>query len=115
MSLVYIEDALLLDHADLAPHVVAGVPMHGGFRPDGSYQPPRALVREAALSAWQLALEARGGSPLAADSSLLGGVRLPNVEQSRLLLRHGLGQTFWNTLTITGKIEAKGRLLARSA
>ena len=29
-----------------------------------------------------------------------------------MLLRNGLGETFWNGLTITGKIEAKGRLLA---
>ena len=112
MSLVFTEDELMLDHPDLAPHVVAGVPMHGGFRPDGSYQPPRALVREPALGAWEAALIGRGGAPLAADASLLGGVRLPNVEQSRVLLRHGLGETFWNTLTITGKIEARGRLLA---
>ena len=61
------------------------------------------------------ALVARGGAPFAADSSLLGGVRLPNVEQSRVLLRNGLGETFWNTLTITGKIEAKGRILAEMA
>ena len=86
--------------------------MHGGFHPDGSYQPPRALVREPALRAWEAALRKRGGAPLAADSSLLGGLRLPTVEQSKVLLRHGLGETFWNTLTITGKIEAKGRLLA---
>lgn len=112
MSLVFTEDELMLDHPDLAPHLVAGVRMHGGFRPDGSYQPPRALVREPALGAWQAALVERGGALLAADSSLLGGVRLPTVEQSRVLLRHGLGETFWNTLTITGKIEARGRLLA---
>lgn len=112
MSLVYSEAELMMDHPDLAPHVVAGQPMHGGFRPDGSYQPPRALVREAALGAWQAALVERGGAPLAADASLLGGLRMPSVEQSRVLLRHGLGETFWNTLTITGKIEAKGRLLA---
>ena len=112
MSLVFTEDELMLDHPDLAPHLVAGMAMHGGFRPDGSYQPPRALVREPALGAWEAALITRGGAPLAADSSLLGGVRLPNVEQSCVLLRHGLGETFWNTLTITGKIEARGRLLA---
>lgn len=112
MSLVFTEDELMLGHPDLAPHLVAGVRMHGGFRPDGSYQPPRALVREPALGAWQAALVERGGALLAADSSLLGGVRLPTVEQSRVLLRHGLGETFWNTLTITGKIEARGRLLA---
>ncbi|MFZ4719649.1 MAG: hypothetical protein ACOYMR_09505 [Ilumatobacteraceae bacterium] len=112
MALVYTEDELLLDHPDLAPHLVAGVRMHGGFRPDGSYQPPRALVREAALGAWQAALIERGGSLLDADASLLGGVRVSTTDQSRVLLRHGLGETFWNSLTITGKIEAKGRLLA---
>lgn len=30
----------------------------------------------------------------------------------KLLLQEGLGQTFWNTLTITGHIEARGRILA---
>ena len=112
-ALVYTEDELMLDHPDLAPHVVAGRRMHGGFHPDGSYQPPRALVREPALQAWADALAARGGQPLDAHASLLGGVRLPTVDQSRVLLRHGLGETFWNSLTITGKIEARGRLLAQ--
>ena len=110
-ALVYTEEELLRDHPDLAPHVVDGRRMHGGFHPDGSYQPPRALVRVPALAAWTQALIERGGEPLNADSSLLGGTRLPTVEQSRVLLRNGLGQTFWNTLTITGKIEARGRLL----
>ena len=111
-TLVYTSEDLLRDHPDLAPHVIEGRRMHGGFLPDGTYQPPRAFVRVPALVAWELALGERGGRPLAADSSLLGGVRLPTVEQSRVLLRHGLGQTFWNSLTITGKIEARGRLLA---
>lgn len=114
MQLTYIRDELLRDHDYARPHVVAGQRMHGGFLADGRYQPPRALVREPALDAWTDALRARGGDLLDADSSLLGGVRLPNVEQSRVLLRAGLGETFWNTLTITGKIEAKGRLLAEA-
>ncbi len=113
--LVYERDELMAEHAYAAPHVVAGVRMHGGLRADGTYQPPRALVREPALDAWTDALRARGGDLLDADASLLGGVRLPTVEQSRVLLRNGLGETFWNTLTITGKIEAKGRLLAEMA
>ena len=112
MTLRYTEDELMLDHPGLTPHVVAGRLMHGGFHPDGTYQPPRALVRDPALRAWEAALVARGGALFDADSSLLGGVRLPTVEQSKVLLRNGLGETFWNTLTITGKIEAKGRLLA---
>ncbi len=111
-DLVYTEDELLRDHPDLSPHVVAGRRMHGGFHPDGRYQSPRALVRVPALAAWSDALIARGGRPLNADSSLLGGTRLPTVKQSRVLLRNGLGHTFWNSLTITGKIEARGRLLA---
>ena len=111
-ALVYTEEELLRDHTDLAPHIVDGRRMHGGFHADGTYQPPRALVRVPALEAWTRALIARGGQPLDADSSLLNGARLPTIDQSRVLLRNGLGQTFWNSLTITGKIEARGRLLA---
>jgi hypothetical protein len=110
--LVFTEDELMQDHPGLAPHVVEGRRMHGGFHPDGTYQPPRAFVREPALAAWEQALVRRGGAPLDADASLLGGVRLPTVAQSRVLLRHRLGETLWNSLTITGKIEARGRLLA---
>lgn len=111
-ALVYSEADLMRDHPDLAPHVVAGRLMHGGFHADGSYQPPRAFVRVPALDAWTDALVERGGRPLDAHASLLRGERTPTVEQSRVLLRHGLGETFWNSLTVIGKIEARGRLLA---
>ena len=47
-----------------------------------------------------------------ADASLLAGIRFPSLQQQKLLLQEGLGQTFWNNLTITGMIEARGRLLA---
>ncbi|MGB8861040.1 MAG: hypothetical protein WCC60_17405 [Ilumatobacteraceae bacterium] len=111
-TLVYSDDELLRERTDLAPHVIAGRRMHGGILPDGSYQPPRTPGRVPALAAWEMALVERGGMPLAADASLLGGVRVPSVEQSRVLLRHGLGETMWNSLTIIGKLEARGRLLA---
>lgn len=114
-TLRYTEDELMRDHEYAEPHVVAGHRLHGGFLADGRYQPPRALVREPALDAWTDALRARGGDVLDADASLLSGERVPNVEQSRVLLRHGLGETFWNGLTITGKIEARGRLLAEAS
>ena len=114
-QLVYTEAELMRNHEFAQLHVVEGRRMHGGMLADGTYQPPRALVREPALRAWADALRSRGGSLLDADSSLLSGERIPGVEQSRILLRHGLGETFWNTLTITGKIEAKGRLLAEVA
>jgi hypothetical protein len=69
-------------------------------------------LRGPALDAWTEALRARGGELLAADSSLLAGVRYPSDAQQKLLIREGLAQTFWNSLTIIGVIEARGRALA---
>jgi hypothetical protein len=111
-QLEYDESDLLRDHRYARPHVVHGRLLHGGFLADGRYQPPRAAGRGPALEAWTAALRRRGGRPLPADASLLAGTRVPNADQQRVLLRAGLGETFWNTLTITGKIEARGRLLA---
>lgn len=111
-KLRYTRDELLADHDYAEPQVVAGRRMHGGFLADGTYQPPRTAVRAPAVEAWTDALRARGGDLFDADASLLDGARLPNVEQQRVLLRNDLGETFWNSLTIIGKIEAKGRLLA---
>src|SRR3546814_12099614 len=76
------------------------------------YQPPRTKVRGPAIEAWTKALRDRGGEIFDADASLLDGVRLPSVDQQRVLLRNGLGESFWNSLTLIGQIEAKGRLLA---
>lgn len=110
--LTYTQDELLTDHDYAAEHRVLGQRLHGGFLADGSYQPPRALVREPALDAWEAQLRARGGEPFGASAQLLEGLRMPTAEQQLVLLRNGLGESFWNSLTITGKIEARGRLLA---
>jgi hypothetical protein len=111
-QLRYSQDELMSDVDYVRPHVLGGRRMHGGFDADGRYVPPRSKGRSEAIDAWTRGLRARGGELFAADSSLLTGVRMPNVEQQRLLLRHGLGQTFWNGLTTTGKIEGRGRVLA---
>ncbi|MEO6123300.1 MAG: hypothetical protein ABIR32_06285 [Ilumatobacteraceae bacterium] len=111
-KLIYTESELMRDHEYATEHLVDGRRMHGGFLADGTYQPPRALVREPALDAWGAALLDRGGVLFDADASLLDGERVPSVEQSRVLLRNDLGASFWNSLTITGKIEARGRILA---
>jgi hypothetical protein len=65
-----------------------------------------------AIEAWTAALRERGGDLFDADASLLGGPRMPNAAQQRLLLREGIGAPFWNSLTVTGKIEGRGRILA---
>jgi hypothetical protein len=111
-QLIYTEDELMSEHSGLAPHMILGQRVHGGLHADGRYQPPRSLGREKALEAWAAALVARGGQVFPADSSLLTGIRLPSADQQKVLLRNGLSRWFWNGLTITGKIEARGRLLA---
>ena len=111
-KLQYTHEELLTDHDYAEPHVVLGQRLHGGMMADGTYQPPRALVREQAFNAWEASLRERGGEPFGASASLLDGLRMPTADQQLVLLRNGLGQSFWNGLTITGKIEARGRLLA---
>lgn len=110
--LTYDERDLLASDDYAKPQIEAGHRLHGGFDASGCYVPPRLLHRGPALDAWTEALRARGGELLPADSSLLAGIRFPSEAQSKLLIREGLGQTFWNTLTITGRIEARGRILA---
>jgi len=108
----YTRAELLRSHAFAREHRVAGHRLHGGFDARDTYVPPRALVRGPAIDAWTAALRDRGGDLLVADASLLTGERATNPAQQKLLLQEGLGQTFWNLLTITGEIEARGRLLA---
>ena len=105
-------DELLASHEYAKPQREAGFLLHGGLDAAGHYIPPRSLHRPRAIRAWTDGLHERGGAPLAADASLLAGIRCPNADQMKLLLEAGLGQTFWNTLTITGHIEARGRILA---
>lgn len=111
-ALRYPRKELLRSHPVAREHRVAGRLLHGGFDGDGTYLPPRLAGRVPALAAWTEALRARGGDLLAADASLLAGVRATNEAQQKLLLQEGLGQTFWNLLSITGEIEGRGRVLA---
>ncbi len=111
-QLIYSEEELMRSHDYARPQTIGGRLVHGGFDASGRYLSPRTLVRSPAIEAWSEALRARGGELLEADSSLLAGARYPSAAQQKLLLQEGLGQTFWNNLTITGKIEARGRALA---
>ena len=111
-KLEYETDEILREEAYAAPQVEAGQRLHGGFDAEGRYRSPRMACRGPALAAWQRALLARGGQCMATDSSLLAGIRYPNAAQPQLLLQEGLGQSFWNVLTVTGRIEARGQILA---
>ena len=104
---------LLADDDYAAPHIVHGRRLHGGFDADGRYLSPRAKGRRLAIDNWTAALHQRGGDLLPADRSLLSGPRVPNVAQQRSLIESGVTAPFWNGLTITGKIEGRGRMLAQ--
>ena len=112
MRLDYSQEELLSEHDYHALHVIEGQRLHGGFDENGVYVSPRTNLRAEAIKNWTSALRERGGDLLDADSSLLSGPRVPNFEQQCLLIRNGLSQVFWNGLTITGKIEGRGRFLA---
>lgn len=105
-------DELIASHAFAEPHRAAGYALHGGLDAAGAYVSPRVRNRWPAVEAWNAALLARGWPLLEAETKLLKYPNFPNAAQQRLLLAHGLGQTFWNSLTVTGVIEARGRNLA---
>lgn len=111
-QLVYSEAELLAEHRYARPQIEAGYRLHGGFDAAGAYLSPRTLIRWPAVRAWQTALVERGFPLIDASTRLLRRGNYPSFEQQRLLLDLGLGQTLWNSLTITGFIEARGRRLA---
>jgi hypothetical protein len=111
-KLIYDETELLAEHPYARPQIEAGYRLHGGFDRAGSYISPRTLIRWPAVRAWQAALAARGFPLIDASTRLLQRANYPSIEQQKLLLDLGMGQTLWNALTITGFVEARGRRLA---
>ena len=112
-QLRFSESELLSDHDFAASHRIGDQRLHGGFDAEGTYIPPRSKGRRKALDNWTAELRERGGDLLEADSSLLTGPRVPNYAQQCLLIENGVTRPFWNGLTITGKIEGRGRMIAQ--
>jgi len=108
---VFSRDELMAEHPYAKPQVEAGYRLHGGFDANGTYISPRTLNRWPAVEAWQDQLKARGFPIIDASTRLLKRGNYPSAEQQTLLLNSGLGETLWNSLTITGIIEARGRAL----
>lgn len=111
---VYTAEEILADHPYASPHAEAGYRLHGGFDAAGKYIPPRTLHRWPAIRAWSEALKARGGTLIDSSQQLMVRGNFPNAAQQKLLLGLGLGQTLWNSLTVTGFIEARGKRLAEA-
>lgn len=111
-ELVYSKADLFAEHDYARPQIEAGYRLHGGFDAAGRYLSPRTLKRWPAVRAWQAALERRGWPLIDASTQLLQRGSYPNFAQQKFLLGLGLGRTLWNSLTITGIVEARGPFLA---
>jgi len=103
-KLSYSTDEIMADHAYAKPHLEAGYRLHGGFDAAGHYISPRTLHRWPAIHAWTEALK----------SALLVRDSYPNIAQQSMLLELGHGRTLWDSLSVTGVVEARGRMLAEA-
>jgi hypothetical protein len=112
--LSYTKDEILADHPYARPQTEAGYRLHGGFDEHGKYISPRTLHRWPAIEAWMEALRGRGHDTIDSSQQLMVNGTFPNVAQQGFLLAHGLGQTLWDSLSVTGVIEARGKRLAEA-
>lgn len=113
-KLNFTRDEIMADHAYAEPQVEAGYRLHGGFDAKGTYISPRTLNRWPAVQSWQAQLGTRGWPVIDASLRLLKRGPYPTVDQQKFLLGHGFGETLWNSLTVTGIIEARGGMLAQA-
>lgn len=111
-KVVYTIDEIEAEHDYATPHIECGVKLHGGFAEDGTYISPRTRNRWEAVNHWHQQLKDRGADIVEASTELLTEPNFPNVQQQIFLLKNGIDQGFWDSLTITGLIEARGRALA---
>lgn len=112
--LSYTREELLANHDYAKPHEEAGYRLHGGFAADGTYVSPRTLHRTPAIDAWSEALQARGHALVDSSQQLLKREHYPNRAQQNFLLELGLGRSLWDSLSVTGVVEARGRALAQN-
>ncbi|HEY4113990.1 MAG TPA: hypothetical protein VGM17_08000 [Rhizomicrobium sp.] len=113
-KLSYTRDELLANHAFAKPHLEANYRLHGGFEAGGKYISPRTLHRWPAIEAWSRALKSSGRELIESSQQLMADGHFPSVPQQQFLLDLELAQTLWDSLTITGVVEGRGRRLAEA-
>jgi hypothetical protein len=103
-------DELLASDDRLEPLFAGGVRCHGGFDAEGRYRSPRTRFRAPAIRAWQSRLAAEGDELIEIPRALMPP-QYPNVEQAKLLLRHGVRDPIVRTLTIISIVEGFGAVI----
>lgn len=112
MKLIYSSEELLAHHPYVRVQEELGRPLHGGFNEQGRCVSPRTLYRSEAIKNWRTQLRERGYAVLDESKRVLECDSYPNAAQHKFLLLHGLSQSLFNALTVTGITEAKGEILA---
>jgi len=112
MQLQYSSDEILAEHPYARCNEFNGRKLHGGYDADGEYISPRTLKRWPAIDAWRQAFTDRGEELIDASTRILKAEHYPNHAQMRFLLDNGVTLPLWNSLTTTGIIEGRGRMLA---
>ena len=113
-KLSYSAAEILAEHVYAKPHDEAGYRLHGGFDSSGKYISPRTLNRWPAIKAWADQVKARGFDLVDSSQQLMVRGSYPTAAQQKFLLDLGLGQTLWDSLTVTGMIEARGLRLTQA-
>jgi len=113
-KLSYSTAEILAEHPYARPHEEAGYRLHGGFDASGKYISPRTLNRWPAIKAWADQVKARGFDLVDSSQALMVRGSYPTAAQQKFLLDLGLGQTLWDSLTVTGMIEARGLRLTQA-
>ena len=112
MQLRYSTEEILADPSFTRLNSFGARRLHGGYDERGAYISPRTVGRWPAIRAWQQSLKDKGGELIDASTRLLRAPHSPNHEQMKLLLAHGITLPLWNSMTTTGIIEGRGRMLA---
>ena len=110
--MIYSFDEIMSEHQFHAPNEMAGYLLHGGLDREGKYISPRTRKRWTAVNQWAENLTNQGHPLLDCSVEILKYGNYPNFDQAKYLLSLGEGAFLWNSLTITGVIEARGQALA---
>ena len=109
---IYSLNEIEAEHEYVTPHIECGLKLHGGFDAEGCYLSPRTQNRWQAIESWTDQLKKQNVEIVEASTGLLSEPNYPSIEQQIFLLNEGVEQPLWDSLTITGIIEGRGRALA---
>lgn len=112
MQLQYTSKEILAEHTYARLNAFDGKKLHGGYDDEGAYVSPRTLNRWPAIAAWRARFLDQGGEFIDASTLILKAEHYPNHAQMKYLLDHGVTLPLWNSLTTTGIIEGRGKMLA---